>query len=55
MNSNTEEHKCDKIELNNGVVTLPPTIEEVKECRDGCCTDYKCKVCGRQFRIEWPD
>lgn len=29
-------------------------IYEVGECRDGCCTDYRCKKCDRVFRFEWP-
>lgn len=24
-------------------------------CSEGCCDDYKCKVCGYTVRIEWPD
>jgi hypothetical protein len=27
----------------------------VGECRDGCCTDYRCKACDQVFRFEWPD
>ena len=24
-------------------------------CSDGCCDDWKCKVCGRRLRTEAPD
>ena len=24
-------------------------------CSTGCCDDYKCEVCGKTIRIEWPD
>lgn len=23
-------------------------------CADGCCSDYRCQVCGERFRVEWP-
>ena len=55
VRDNEKLHECEQIRLDSGVVTVPESIEEVGECRDGCCTDYRCKVCGRRFRIEWPD
>lgn len=24
-------------------------------CSQGCCDDFKCEVCGRTLRVEWPD
>lgn len=24
-------------------------------CSEGCCDDYKCGVCGKRIRVEWPD
>jgi len=24
-------------------------------CSEGCCDDYKCGICGKRIRIEWPD
>ena len=24
-------------------------------CAEGCCDDYKCEVCGKSIRVEWPD
>lgn len=24
-------------------------------CSDGCCDDYRCLICGRSERVEWPD
>lgn len=24
-------------------------------CSEGCCDDYKCSVCGKTLRVEWPD
>jgi hypothetical protein len=30
-------------------------VDEVGGCLTGCCTDYRCKTCGKKFRFEWPD
>jgi hypothetical protein len=27
--------------------------EEVGDCGEGCCTDYRCRNCGRSWRHEW--
>lgn len=24
-------------------------------CSEGCCDDYRCGVCGKRLRVEWPD
>lgn len=24
-------------------------------CAEGCCDDYRCTVCGKTIRVEWPD
>lgn len=24
-------------------------------CSTGCCDDFKCDVCGKTLRVEWPD
>ena len=24
-------------------------------CSEGCCDDFKCSVCGKTLRVEWPD
>jgi hypothetical protein len=29
-------------------------VEEVGECADGCCADYRCRICGHQWREELP-
>lgn len=29
--------------------------EYVGSCPEGCCDDYRCRICGEVFRIEWPD
>jgi len=47
--------KCERVELNGGVVTVPDSIEHVGDCGQGCCDDYRCKLCGHVFRVEWPD
>ena len=49
------EHECERIELINGVIKVPESIEEEGECSQGCCTYYRCKLCGDSFKVEWPD
>lgn len=29
-------------------------VEEIGECVDGCCADYRCKDCGHEWREELP-
>lgn len=24
-------------------------------CSEGCCDDFKCSICGKNLRVEWPD
>ncbi len=28
-------------------------LQEIGECTEGCCTDYRCPACGKEFRVEW--
>lgn len=50
------EHRCGQVRIDtNGVVSYPKTIVNIGDCGTGCCDDYKCTVCGQEFRIEWPD
>lgn len=52
----SDEHECGKVTISQqGVVSYPDTVECIGGCRDGCCDDYRCKVCGKTWRIEWPD
>lgn len=32
-----------------------PDSTKVGGCDEGCCDDYKCNDCGKEFRVEWPD
>ncbi len=25
------------------------------ECDVGCCDDYRCEICSKRVRVEWPD
>lgn len=42
----------------DGGVTSPRCCHEPMKddggCAEGCCDDYKCEVCGKRIRIEWP-
>jgi hypothetical protein len=29
--------------------------EEIGDCGEGCCTDYRCRSCRRTWRREWSD
>jgi hypothetical protein len=46
---------------NNGRASLPgKCCDDMKpgvtgECRDGCCEDYQCASCGKEWRYEYPD
>lgn len=24
-------------------------------CSEGCCDDFKCEICCKRIRVEWPD
>jgi len=41
----------------NGVVTSPVCCDSPMEddggCSEGCCDDFKCKVCGKRIRLEY--
>lgn len=43
----------------NGSVRAPEccgqTMSDDGGCSEGCCDDYKCAVCGKRIRVEWPD
>lgn len=43
----------------DGSVSGPGCCHQLMEqdggCREGCCDDYKCAVCGKRLRVEWPD
>lgn len=30
-------------------------LSKVGDCGLGCCSDYRCPDCGKEFRVEWPD
>lgn len=30
-------------------------VEYVGDCGEGCCSYYRCNVCGAGFKVEWPD
>ena len=47
------------LERDDGVVETPhhcgEPMEDVGGCPEGCCDDYRCRVCGKKIRIEWSD
>ncbi len=43
----------------DGSVTRPSCcgqpMTDDGDCGHGCCDDYRCDVCGKSIRVEWPD
>lgn len=41
----------------NGIVSAPiccgVEMEDDGGCSEGCCDDFKCKVCGKRIRLEY--
>lgn len=44
-----------KFDAPKAPVCCEQPMEDNGECSDGCCDDYKCKVCDKTIRVECPD
>lgn len=54
------EHKCGKIweevnEAGTAITKWDSSIIREGGCNSGCCTYFRCVVCGEVITVEWPD
>lgn len=55
MNKCPHPHRVQIVNVQTWETKLPPHIEDIGTCAEGCCDKYRCKECGESFLVECPD